>query len=256
MASFAPPDYSAPRCGTPPVSATPGQLTFNSGTLLTSASFTLDPNRGIALTGAATISTSAATTLTSGGIIAGASTETLRTALNHAALVRAMPNTPAQIGVGMNIWYATPETTESHREQARALLGALGREIQVDDERFVAMATAVSGTGPTYVFLVMEALIDSAVHLGFPRHLAHDLVMETLKGSVAFAEQSGKHPAQLRDMVTSPGGTSAAALHELERGRLRTVLADAVWAAYRRTISLSDSLSAGKNPEPMPPRST
>jgi pyrroline-5-carboxylate reductase len=189
-------------------------------------------------------------------IIAGASTETLRTALNHAALVRAMPNTPAQIGVGMNIWYATPETTESHREQARALLGALGRELEVEDERFVAMATAVSGTGPTYVFLVMEALIDSAVHLGFPRHLAHDLVMETLKGSVAFAEQSGKHPAQLRDMVTSPGGTSAAALHELERGRLRTVLADAVWAAYRRTISLSDSLSAGKNPEPMPPRST
>src|SRR5437899_8059458 len=118
------------------------------------------------------------------------------------------------------------------------------------------MATAVSGTGPTYVFLVMEALIDSAVHLGFPRHLAHDLVLETLKGSVAFAERTQKHPAQLRDMVTSPGGTSAAALHELERGRLRTVLADAVWAAYRRTMSLSDSLSAGKDPEPMPPAAT
>ena len=186
-------------------------------------------------------------------IIAGATTQTLRAALNHAALVRVMPNTPAQIGVGMNIWYATPEATEAHRAQARALLGALGRELQVDDEKFVAMATAVSGTGPTYVFLVMEALIDSAVHLGFPRHLAHDLVMETLKGSVAFAERSGKHPAQLRDMVTSPGGTSAAALHELERGRLRTVLADAVWAAYRRTMSLSESLSAGKDPDPMPP---
>jgi pyrroline-5-carboxylate reductase len=189
-------------------------------------------------------------------IIAGASTATLRTALNHAALIRDMPNTPAQIGVGMNIWYATPESTEVHREQARALLGALGRELQVDDERFVAMATAVSGTGPTYVFLVMEALIDSAVHLGFPRHLAHELVLETLKGSVAFAESTGKHPAQLRDMVTSPGGTSAAALHELERGRLRTVLADAVWAAYRRTMSLSESLSAGKEPDPMPPHSS
>ena len=186
-------------------------------------------------------------------IIAGASTETLRSALNHPALVRVMPNTPAQIGVGMNIWYATPETTELHHQQAQALLGALGRELQVDDEKFVAMATAVSGTGPTYVFLVMEALIDSAVHLGFPRHLAHELVLETLKGSVAFAESTGKHPAQLRDMVTSPGGTSAAALHELERGRLRTVLADAVWAAYRRTMSLSESLSAGREPEPMPP---
>ena len=188
-------------------------------------------------------------------IIAGATTETLRRGLDHGALVRVMPNTPAQIGEGVNIWYATPETTESHRAQARALLGALGHELQVGDERFVAMATAVSGTGPTYVFLVMEALIDSAVHLGFPRHLAHDLVLETLKGSVAFAERTQKHPAQLRDMVTSPGGTSAAALHELERGRLRTVLADAVWAAYRRTMSLSESLSAGKDPEPMPPRS-
>lgn len=188
-------------------------------------------------------------------IIAGATTQTLRRGLDHAALVRVMPNTPAQIGEGVNIWYATPETTDAHREQARALLGALGHELQVGDERFVAMATAVSGTGPTYVFLVMEALIDSAVHLGFPRHLAHDLVLETLKGSVAFAERTQKHPAQLRDMVTSPGGTSAAALHELERGRLRTVLADAVWAAYRRTISLSESLGAGKEPEPMPPRS-
>src|SRR5438046_6191305 len=187
-------------------------------------------------------------------IIAGATTQTLRHGLDHSALVRVMPNTPAQIGEGVNIWYATPEATEVHREQARALLGALGHELQVGDERFVAMATAVSGTGPTYVFLVMEALIDSAVHLGFPRHLAHDLALETIMGSVAFAERTQKHPAQLRDMVTSPGGTSAAALHELERGRLRTVLADAVWAAYRRTMSLSESLSAGKDPEPMPPR--
>jgi pyrroline-5-carboxylate reductase len=187
-------------------------------------------------------------------IIAGATTQSLRQGLDHSALVRVMPNTPAQISEGVNVWYATPETTETQREQARALLGALGHELQVDDERFVAMATAVSGTGPTYVFLVMEALIDSAVHLGFPRHLAHDLVLETIKGSVAFAERTQKHPAQLRDMVTSPGGTSAAAIYELERGRLRTVLADAVWAAYRRTMSLSDSLSASKDPEPMPPR--
>ena len=108
----------------------------------------------------------------------------------------------------------------------------------------VAMATAVSGTGPTYVFLVMEALIDAAVHLGFPRHIAHDLVIETLEGSTLFAKQSGMHPAELRNMVTSPGGTSAAALHELESGRLRTVLSEAVWAAYRRTVELGDQLEA------------
>ena len=91
----------------------------------------------------------------------------------------------------------------------------------------------------------MEALIDAAVHLGFPRHVAHDLVVETLEGSTYFAKQSGDHPAVLRNMVTSPGGTSAAALHELESGRLRTVLSEAVWAAYRRTVELGDQLEAG-----------
>ena len=132
----------------------------------------------------------------------------------------------------------------TQRAQAAALLGALGHQLEVDDEKMVAMATAVSGTGPTYVFLVMEALIDAAVHLGFPRHIAHDLVIETLEGSTLFAKQSGMHPAELRNMVTSPGGTSAAALHELESGRLRTVLSEAVWAAYRRTVELGEQLEA------------
>ena len=142
----------------------------------------------------------------------------------------------------------TPATTEAQRAQAAALLGALGHQLEVDDEKMVAMATAVSGTGPTYVFLVMEALIDAAVHLGFPRHIAHDLVIETLEGSTLFAKQSGMHPAELRNMVTSPGGTSAAALHELESGRLRTVLSEAVWAAYRRTVELGDQLEASVGP--------
>ena len=155
-----------------------------------------------------------------------------------------MPNTPARLGKGVTVWYATPETTAEQREQAGALLRTLGSQLEVDDEKFVAMATAVSGTGPTYVFLVMEALIDAAVHLGFPRHVAHDLVIETLEGSTLFAKQSGMHPAELRNMVTSPGGTSAAALHELESGRLRTVLSEAVWAAYRRTVELGDQLEA------------
>jgi pyrroline-5-carboxylate reductase len=177
-------------------------------------------------------------------IIAGATTRALTGVLGHDQVVRSMPNTPAQLGRGMTVWYATPETTSDQRAQARALLTALGHEIEVDDERFVAMATAVSGTGPTYVFLVMEALIDAAVHLGFPRHVAHDLVIETLDGSTAFAKSSGDHPAVLRNMVTSPGGTSAAALHELESGRLRTVLSEAVWAAYRRTVELGEQLEA------------
>ena len=178
-------------------------------------------------------------------VLAGATTRALTGHLGHEQVVRSMPNTPAQLGKGMTVWYATPETSESQREQAGALLSALCHQIEVDDERLVAMATAVSGTGPTYVFLVMEALIDAAVHLGFPRHVAHDLVIETLEGSTLFAKQSGMHPAQLRNMVTSPGGTSAAALHELESGRLRTVMSEAVWAAFRRTVELGEQLEVG-----------
>jgi pyrroline-5-carboxylate reductase len=177
-------------------------------------------------------------------VLAGATTTALTGLLGHDQVVRSMPNTPARLGKGMTVWYATPETTDTQRAQAAALLGALGHELEVDDEKMVAMATAVSGTGPTYVFLVMEALIDAAVHLGFPRHIAHDLVIETLEGSTLFAKSSGMHPAELRNMVTSPGGTSAAALHELESGRLRTVMSDAVWAAYRRTVELGEQLEA------------
>lgn len=188
-------------------------------------------------------------------VLAGATTTALTGYLGHDQVVRSMPNTPARLGRGMTVWYATPQTTDEQRAQARALLSALGAELEVDDEKMVAMATAVSGTGPTYLFLVMEALIDAAVHLGFPRHVAHDLVVETLEGSTFFAKQSGDHPAVLRNMVTSPGGTSAAALHELESGRLRTVLSEAVWAAYRRTVELGEQLEAGarsKEPDRKP----
>lgn len=177
-------------------------------------------------------------------VLAGPTSAALMTALGHDQVVRSMPNTPARIGSGMTVWYATPATSEEQRAQAKALLSALGAELQVEDEKWVAMATAVSGTGPAYVFLVMEALIDAAVHLGFPRHIAHDIVIETLEGSTRFAKQSGDHPAVLRNMVTSPAGTSAAAIHELESGRLRTVLSEAVWAAFRRTVELGDELEA------------
>ena len=177
-------------------------------------------------------------------ILAGATTKALRNALRHEAIVRAMPNTPAQLGKGMTVWCATPQVTHRQREQAAALLRSLGVEIEVEDEKYVSMSTAVSGTGPAYVFLVMEALIDAAVHLGFPRHIAHDLVIETLLGGTLLAQASGDHPAYLRNMVTSPAGTSAAAIHELEKGGLRTVLSEAVFAAYRRTEELARELEA------------
>ncbi|MCC6617760.1 MAG: pyrroline-5-carboxylate reductase [Chloroflexi bacterium] len=177
-------------------------------------------------------------------IVAGATLRSLATGLAHPAVVRAMPNTPSQIRRGMSVWCATPECTPRQRDRARAVLRAIGEERQVDDESFVAMATALSGTGPTYLFAVMEALIDAGVHLGFPRELAHDLVAETLIGSAEYAARSGMHPAQLRNAVTSPGGTSAAAIYELEKGGIRTVFSDAVWAAYRRTLELGERLEA------------
>ena len=177
-------------------------------------------------------------------IVAGATLRTLEDGLAHAAVVRAMPNTPAQIRRGITVWTASPACSAAQRDLARAVLRALGDERQVEDEAFVAMATALSGTGPTYLFAVMEALIDAGVHMGFPRELAHDLVVETLLGSSEYAKASDLHPAQLRNAVTSPGGTSAAAIYELEKGRIRTVLSDAVWAAYRRTLELGVRLEA------------
>lgn len=171
-------------------------------------------------------------------IIAGARIATLTSDLRHEAIVRAMPNTPAQVGEGMTVWTATPAVTEAQRQQIRAILGALGRELHVEEEKMIDMATALSATGPTYTFLMMEALIDAGVHLGFPRHVAQELVLQTMLGSILFARESLKHPAELRNMVTSPGGTSAEAIYQMEKGSLRTVLSKAVWAAYQRTITL------------------
>jgi pyrroline-5-carboxylate reductase len=177
-------------------------------------------------------------------IVAGATLRTLVDGLQHAAVVRAMPNTPSQIRRGMTVWSPSEACTARQRDLARAALRSLGDEREVADESFVAMATALSGTGPTYLFAVMEALIDAGVHMGFPRELAHDLVVATLVGSAEYAQQSELHPAQLRNAVTSPGGTSAAAIYELEKGRIRTVFSDAVWAAYRRTLELGERLEA------------
>lgn len=171
-------------------------------------------------------------------VIAGAQIDTLSEGLGHNAIVRSMPNTPGQIGEGMTVWTSTDAVSEPQRQQSKAILRALGHQLYVKDERFLDMATAVSGTGPAYVFLFMEALIDAAVHLGFSRADARDLVLHTVRGAGAYALRSAVHPAEMRNLVTSPGGTSAAALYELEKGGFRTVLSKAVWAAYQRSVAL------------------
>lgn len=171
-------------------------------------------------------------------IIAGAPIRKLADGAAHASVVRAMPNTPAQIGKGITVWTATEEVGEAHRLQAQAILGSLGEEIFVDQESYLDMATALSGSGPGYVFMMMEALIDAGVHLGFSRHIARRLVTQTMLGSIEYAEQSGKHIAELRNQVTSPGGTTAAALYHMEKGGLRTVISRGIWAAYQRSVEL------------------
>lgn len=168
-------------------------------------------------------------------IVAGASTRVISQGLEHAAVVRSMPNTPAQVGKGMTVWTATPQVSDGQREQVRSILRAFGEEYYTDEEAQLDMATALSGTGPTYVFMFMEALVDAGVHLGFPRRVAQQLVLQTVEGSVALARATALHPAQLRDMVTSPGGTSAEALYQLEKGGLRTVISKAVWAAHQKS---------------------
>ena len=177
-------------------------------------------------------------------IVAGATLRTLVDGLQHAAVVRAMPNTPSQIRRGISVWAASDACTARQRDLARAVLRALGDERQVADEEFVAMATALSGTGPTYLFAVMEALIDAGVHSGFHASWLTTSWSRPWSDPPSSPKRSELHPAQLRNAVTSPGGTSAAAIYELEKGRIRTVFSDAVWAAYRRTLELGDRLES------------
>ncbi|HSU25097.1 MAG TPA: pyrroline-5-carboxylate reductase [Pyrinomonadaceae bacterium] len=171
-------------------------------------------------------------------IVAGAKMETISRELGTGKVVRAMPNTPSQIGAGITAWTCTESVNDDERTRVRHLLAALGKELYVETENMIDMATSLSATGPTYIFMVMEALTDAGVHLGFSRDLAKELVQETMLGSVKFAMESHKHPAELRNMVTSPGGTSAEAIYQMEKGTLRTVLSKAVYAAYRRAVEL------------------
>jgi pyrroline-5-carboxylate reductase len=173
-------------------------------------------------------------------IIAGAPIEKIGSGLRHAHIVRSMPNTPAQIAEGITVWTAAEAVSEEQREMARRILLALGKEIFVEDEYFMDMATALSGTGPAYVFLFMEAMVDAGVHLGFPRRVAEELVAQTVRGSVDYYTERADpvHLARLRNQVTSPGGTSAAALYYLEKAGFRTAISRAIWAAYERSVEL------------------
>ncbi len=173
-------------------------------------------------------------------IIAGATVETISEALENNLIVRTMPNTPAQIGQGMTAWTCSEKVSVEQKARVKLLLSALGKELYVETENQIDMATSLSATGPTYIFMLMEALTDAGVHLGFSRDVSKELVQQTMLGSTLFAMESHKHPAELRNMVTSPGGTSAAAIYEMEKGSMRTVLSKAVFSAYKRAVELGE----------------
>jgi len=173
-------------------------------------------------------------------IVAGAPISKIAGGLEHAAVVRSMPNTPAQIGEGITVWTAASAVTEEQRHMAQRILQALGEEVFVEEETFLDMATALSGTGPAYVFLFMEAMVDAGVHLGFHRSVSERLVAQTVRGSVDYylKRKTVSHLASMRNQVTSPAGTTAAAVYYLEKAGFRTAISRAIWAAYERSQEL------------------
>jgi pyrroline-5-carboxylate reductase len=171
-------------------------------------------------------------------IMAGVPIERVSRELDHSGVARAMPNTAAAVGQAMSVWAAGAGVSDAGCAHVARLLGAMGREMRVDDEVYLDMSTAVNGSGPGYIFLFLEAFIDAAIDLGLPRDVAEELCVQTLVGSAALARDTGKQPAELRAMVTSKGGTTAAGLQVLEDGDLRGVVKRAVAAARDRAKEL------------------
>jgi len=171
-------------------------------------------------------------------IMAGVTIASLAAEFGHERVVRAMPNTPAAVRAAMTVWTATEAVSPQQRETVRQLLSAIGRELYVDDEKKIDMATAVNGSGPAYVFMFMEALAEGAVAIGLTRAQAEEIVAQTLYGSALYARESGRTPADLRAAVTSPAGTTAAGLLELEKGAFRAAIIECVRAAHRRAVEL------------------
>ncbi|CAB9523633.1 Pyrroline-5-carboxylate reductase [Seminavis robusta] len=170
-------------------------------------------------------------------VIAGVSIDTY-VPTGYDKIVRSMPNTPAMIGRGMTVWCSTNSLTAKERNQIEFVLQCLGETMYVDDERQIDMSTAISGSAPAYVFMLMEDMIEAGVHMGYPRDKATKLVYQTLLGSTLYAMETGEHPAILRNNVTSPNGTTASAIYELENGGFRTAVKDAMWGCYRRSLEM------------------
>ncbi len=155
------------------------------------------------------------------------------------AVVRVMPNTPALVDEGMAAIAPGSHCDESHLTEAESLMASTGKVLRIPEKQMDAV-TAISGSGPAYIFFVVESMIEAGVHLGLPRATATDLVVQTLVGSAAMLRETGTHPVVLREQVTSPGGTTASALRELEVHRVRAAFLAAMEAARNRSRELAE----------------
>jgi pyrroline-5-carboxylate reductase len=156
------------------------------------------------------------------------------------AIVRCMPNTPALLGAGMSALYPNAYCHPAQRELAQAVLAAAGATLWVDNERALDAVTAVSGSGPAYFFLLMEAMVDAGVSLGLDRATATTLTLQTAYGAALMANRGNDSPSTLRQNVTSPGGTTAAALEVMTQAKLPDIVRQAVQAADKRAFELSE----------------
>ncbi len=171
-------------------------------------------------------------------IMAGVPMRRIGDALARHHVVRVMPNLAVTVGESFSIWTAMDEVSAEQRAAVSTLLASFGREMYVAEEKLLDIATAVSGSGPGYVMLLLEALIDGAVHIGLRRELATEMVMQTVLGAVRWAQATGRHPAELRAQVASPGGTTVEGLLALERHGVRAALVEAVIAGYEKSRKL------------------
>ncbi|EQC39337.1 pyrroline-5-carboxylate reductase [Saprolegnia diclina VS20] len=178
-------------------------------------------------------------------IVAGVTIDAYKKELGpDTCIVRSMPNTPAMIGEGITVWTQSSNVSDVQHDLTKKILGAFGKQVFVADEKNLDMATALSGSGPAYFFLVAEAMIDAGVHMGFSRTVAQKLVQQTMLGSALYMQSSGLHPVVLRNNITSPGGTTAAAMYRAEKNGFRAVIADSIWAAYDRSKELGAQAEA------------
>ncbi|MDH4379603.1 MAG: pyrroline-5-carboxylate reductase [Vampirovibrionales bacterium] len=171
-------------------------------------------------------------------VVAGKNLDFLQAQLEeNTPVIRAMPNTPAVVGQGMSVICPGDAATEDHLAIARTLFGSVGQCLQLDEHHFDAV-TGLCGSGPAYMYLIMEALADGGVRVGLPRDVALAIVTQTVLGAAAMVQQSGRHPAALRDDVTTPAGCTIAGLLTLEDGKIRSVLARAVEEATKTAKGL------------------